>query len=104
MKTYHLQREFAFVCPDPHDADSPLKKCTRVLLERLAFELDDELGPPQYPKFIDAKLHDGHEILASVKAENFIAAKKMLGYPLTTVQDIWLTAYQAKKVLEHRAA
>lgn len=108
MKTFYLQREKPYPALYTGQmgllSDPLIKTGTRHLL---AMSAQRELllhGQPVYPKFIDARMHFGCEKMGTVSADHWLAAKKQLGYPLTTKQEVALTAFRSKKLLEQRRA
>ena len=86
---FYLQRFSPFICPNPQDWDSPLKKMLRGRLEQIAFALEDSHGTPEYPKFITAE-QMSTKVMGQVDARCWLEAKELLGYPLTTLQDMQL--------------
>ena len=86
---FYLQRLSPFICPDPQDWDSPLKKMLRGRLEQIACALEDSQRAPEYPKFIAAE-QMSTKVMGQVDARCWLEAKELLGYPLTTLQDMQL--------------
>lgn len=103
---FYLQRDKPFdgVLHPRKDKLKPSRLALRERLARIAKALKIVHGSPEFEKFIAPRVRPGAEILDRVDACCWLEAKELLGYPLTTSQEMRLDEKlgRAKRVMKGR--